>query len=1817
MGTKLTNYTTTFSVQNAAKILITQDVDGTEHIRRATIEAIVSALRANGINSGYAATEDLEAYVANVEEIEGGIRVTYGDGQHTDVEIGGGLAFDEITFEDGYLHILAEGEDVVEPCYIGGGGGGGGDTGSVVRIVNGMSSRSFTILSTVTDCNIAYSWTSLDSETEDPTGNGTASWFVNNTRVAVESNIAQGSRTFNIRNFLTDGTANTVKLTIEDSYGTTKSFSWTVTVSNLSMSWNLDNLGYHGDNSLTVRMTPNGVGEKTIYVTLDGTQVYTTTTSATGRAISTTIAAQSHGAHVIEAWMSVVIDGETVTTAKLRHCGIWTQSGYGAAVIAVENTALTTQHFSTLPIRYMIYKTGSDTVTATLAVDGTTVSTITADRTVQTWSYRPTTTGEKTLTITVGNTTATITVTVTSIGYDISEVPGAIITLDPTGHTNTEQGYDTFGYTDGGGTKHPLTFSSNFDWIHGGFQQDSEGVTALVIKRGTYVEFDRSLFSDNIRSTGKEIKMIFKATNVRDYSTTIADGVAGGVGIQLNAQSAVIKSSNKTLEMPYCEDAKIELDVNINAVNDDRLAFIWLKGIPSRVYAFANDENWQQDVPANFRIGSDEADVWIYKIKMYGTSLTRFEIFDNYVADCANVEEMIARYERNQVYGDGGDINIQKLADANPNLRVIHITADRMTTSKEDPVTCTVQHILRGASEGHTFTATGATMKAQGTSSLDYAAAALNLDIDFDGSDWEDSAGNEMSSYAMTSNSIPVKYFNIKLNVASSENANNVLFADDYNTYQPFLTPARIENAKVRDTVEGHPCAVFFTNSSESTIQVSSHTVGPGETIFYGAGDMNNSKKNTAVFGQSNETYNNLCCIEIINNNSPQCLFQSDDLTSEDWTGKNGSCFEPRFPKTLTASMISAFQAMLTWVVSTDPTAATGDLLDAPVTYDEVEYTADTVDFRKAKFRAEVGDYFSVDSLTYHYLFTERHCMVDNRAKNTFISYEWDTDKSGYRWNFTKDYDNDTADGNDNSGGLTFTYGLEDTDSIAGAKVFNAYDSVLWCNVRDCLGPELEAMYKDRESAGAWSASRIIGTFIAYQGARPESVYIEDAWNKYIAPYLANGETRYLDMMYGTKEDQRRQFETYQERYMATKYGGALATSDSVEFRASSQIDGTPVITPSGNMQIKPYSDMYITVKYGNAGTVKVRAKRGVLTTIICPTNNLVDTETYVYLASNITELKGLAGLYTRVATLSSATRLQVLELGSATSGYHNDRLTTISFGNNPLLEYIDLRGTPNLAQALDLSGLTSLEEVYLTGSGVTGVTFAVGAPVKKAWIPAVVNLTARGLTQLTEWRIVATALQRLWIDNSEIDTLDLVEDATALQRGRIIGVDWELENPDILIRLSRLGGIDESGENVSTFVLTGSASIEEASQAELDLIDVKFPNLTVTYDTIVPAYTVTFEDEDGTVLNEQIVREGGTALNPITAGLIPTPTKASDVDYNYTFMGWDTSFSNITADTTITATYGSSTRTYTVRWYNGIDLLQEVTVDARDPATYTGSDPVATAPAFWGGWDASTLSVVSDLDVHAVFITPVMPESVASNYDYIYSDDPTDNSGYTFAEMIGIINAGKGKEYFTAGDKIKMFPDSSAFTDTVIVFRLAAFYHFKITGTSDFAHCVFHMIGVMNATHNMNTQNTNIDGWSGSGMRTFLNGTIFPALPQKWKAVIKSVDVISTVGGQSSNLITSSDKLWLPSYSEMGYGTGNPYGNEIDADAESKAFPVYTNDYSRVHKKNNGMGDASIYWLRSPGTNGSYNFWSVTVSGSSNDIYALYAYGVAFGFCI
>ncbi len=110
----------------------------------------------------------------------------------------------------------------------------------------------------------------------------------------------------------------------------------------------------------------------------------------------------------------------------------------------------------------------------------------------------------------------------------------------------------------------------------------------------------------------------------------------------------------------------------------------------------------------------------------------------------------------------------------------------------------------------------------------------------------------------------------------------------------------------------------------------------------------------------------------------------------------------------------------------------------------------------------------------------------------------------------------------------------------------------------------------------------------------------------------------------------------------------------------------------------------------------------------------------------------------------------------------------------------------------------------------------------------------------------------------------------------------------------------------------------------------------TAVYDKKDNSYKITFVNEDGSVLYEETFKYGET---PAYGG--ETPTKASDVQYDYTFAGWDKDFAPVASETTYTATYDKALRSYTITfvWAAG-NVSKEYTLEYgssyRKPANTT-----------------------------------------------------------------------------------------------------------------------------------------------------------------------------------------------------------------------------------------------------------------------------------------
>ncbi|MBO5345434.1 MAG: VCBS repeat-containing protein [Paludibacteraceae bacterium] len=123
--------------------------------------------------------------------------------------------------------------------------------------------------------------------------------------------------------------------------------------------------------------------------------------------------------------------------------------------------------------------------------------------------------------------------------------------------------------------------------------------------------------------------------------------------------------------------------------------------------------------------------------------------------------------------------------------------------------------------------------------------------------------------------------------------------------------------------------------------------------------------------------------------------------------------------------------------------------------------------------------------------------------------------------------------------------------------------------------------------------------------------------------------------------------------------------------------------------------------------------------------------------------------------------------------------------------------------------------------------------------------------------------------------------------------------------------------------------------------------------------YTVTFQDWDGTILKTEQVEQGQSATAPTN------PTREG-----YTFIGWDTEFSNVQSDLLVKALYvenGSDLVYFIVGFMDWDGTILKTEQVLQGQSATPPADPVREGYTFIG-WDTDFSNVQSDLLVRALY---------------------------------------------------------------------------------------------------------------------------------------------------------------------------------------------------------------------------------------------------------
>ena len=903
------------------------------------------------------------------------------------------------------------------------GGSGGGATSSTLKIEYVTTSP---IVATTNDSVvIKYNFSGTDSS-GDAVTEGTATWKVGGKVVATNIAIA-GENSFDVTEYLSIGTQK-VNLTITDDAGSLVTKNWTVQKIDVRLESTFNDKLTYPIGKISFDYTPYGAIEKTIHFFVDGVEIGTVVTSASGIPMAYEIPVQEHGAHLVEAYITAEINGKPIESNHIVKDIIWYDSSSSVPVIGCVQQSFTARQYDATNIVYTVYDPSTETPVVTLAVDDNVVSTLTLDSNINTWQYKSSDVGEHILTITCGETVKTLTATIEKIDIELEPVTaGLVFDFNPSGKSNN----DADRLWSSGDIA--MSVSDNFDWTNGGYQIDENGDQYFCIKAGTSAVINYKLFEDDAKRNGKEFKLIFKTTNVENASANFLSCIDGAdnarIGVEMNVHESYVHAGSGSLYLPYSEEDIIEFEFNINK-DDDAIPMImgYEDGVATRPLVYGDAHNFTQVNPQYITIGSEYCDVFVYRFKVYNTALTDRGILNNFIADARNAEEMIARYNRNQIYDENQQLTPEILAEKCPQLRIIKIEAPHFTNNKSDKVTgTTIQCIYKnGDPIKDNWTAYNCQHSGQGTTSNEYGAAGRNLDLIMNKSGVDGvspkivlSDGTEVSKVSLTRNSVEANYFNVKVNIASSENANNALLQKRYNDYNPYIRPAKKNNPKVKDCMEFVNCVVFI---KESDTDLTTHReFQDNEWHYYALGNIGDSKKTDKT--RLNDASDPLeCIVEIMDNTYANSTFPTGvvdengnnvyPIDPSEWKAGNtayDSLYADLFAETSAEKKENGLSDTYGWRYSYDDEdpLVTQPCIDA--WRDFYKFVVTSTD---EEFKANLGDYFVVDSALYFYLFTTAFTMIDNRAKNTFWHYgktgEIDSEGNPIRkWDLCFDYDND------------------------------------------------------------------------------------------------------------------------------------------------------------------------------------------------------------------------------------------------------------------------------------------------------------------------------------------------------------------------------------------------------------------------------------------------------------------------------------------------------------------------------------------------------------------------------------------------------------------------------------------------------------------------------------------------------------------------------------------------------------------------------------------------------------------------------------------
>ena len=767
-----------------------------------------------------------------------------------------------------------------------------------------------------------------------------------------------------------------------------------------------------------------------------------------------------------------------------------------------------------------------------------------------------------------------------------------------------------------------------------------------------------------------------------------------------------------------------------------------------------------------------------------------------------------------------------------------------------------------------------------------------------------------------------------------------------------------------RECIYGFPCRLILVNDGNTALNEGQNEPTPGNTKDMGIFNFNHDKDATDTMGFDQDVFPNCASYEISANSdtSAGAFMSYDEVANADVTELEyiKQSFELRFPDEKDVSEDWGFMG-----IPNEEGTGLKTLIDWVDNCTDEEFVRD------------FEQHFHKDYTLRYYLMVIVAGMVDNLGKNLMLD-TWDNKIFMPRF-----YDCDTICSYDNSGDIKF-----DVDIEMEQGYWNTSSSRLWTRVRDLMHNDLVEKYNDMRQNGL-SYESLMKCFYDEQIAKiPQKYYNMDYDVKY-APFADS----YIGMAHGNGYEHLKHWLKRRLIFCDTLFDYAPSyNNDMLTIRANT--------TELMNIEIETYTPVYQHVSWYNGQMDKKKIDGKTAVSFSGTAMAETDQEVLIYGGSNIKKISGITSMNPNQMLIGSATRLS--ELSAPNCPLLADiNSNKANLSPHTYLNKVDLSNCPQLGGILRLNNSQLIRDVNISRTAIDGLqlptnvrnleTFKLSEDVanvtlrdavllKELNIPTNIEylllINVPNLTKITSTATSFNRLNTLIMENPTINPIsNITSKAPNLQYVRLTNLDIACSSAQIQSLLN-MKGVDSFGNEIPlSQAVSGKVTLSQCSEDIEQALKETFPLVEFIVTSYVKSYTVTFVDGDGNTIYVTQALENGEA---IYAG--DTPTKTSTVQYDFEFKGWDRQLKPITSDVTITATFNSVLRYYTIRFINS-DTLEVI------DSQYLAYGSTPTKPTIPEGFNSFKPSIL---------------EKVVKDFDYYtqYIPYPDDISMFTFKEV-------------------------------------------------------------------------------------------------------------------------------------------------------------------------------------------------------------------------